>query len=383
MGKKEKSLLFLVVIFLFSVPFFSKASSCITYGQPFFHSMDQPNNILAYNCEEGVIKDLDIGKFLVSDVSGTDDLGSFIHKLVWSPDGENVAILAENVSPAIRNLKLFSSDKNDGELLWWIYNLKSHQAAILPDGILSIGWLDGNNLVYNFQNTEIRKININNVGQPVKLISPLKGKNNLEDDLVPAMLGENMIFPLDHGFYVINKSNGNAEFKAIDKIIKGISVDYFSSNVFAIETDADFRIYGNNAEILKINQIFSHPVFVSSNLILGVKNDGAVYSFDEAQKKFEKYAPFKISNPAYLYSANGEADLFAITAEGNVYYLKNGELKIFSDKPAPDANNQSNAIGNGNSAAGKNNIWIYFAIVVTSLILSIAYINWKIRRYNK
>jgi hypothetical protein len=382
MIKKGKSL-FLVALFLFSIPFFSQASSCITYGQPFFHSVKQPNDVFAYNCEEGVIKDLDISKFLVFDVSGTDDLGSFIHKLVWAPDGENVAILAENISPAVRNLKLYSSNKNDGELLWWIYNLKSHEATLLPDGIVSVGWLDDSNLVYNFQNLEIRKIDINNADQYVKLISSLKGKNDLEDDLSPFVLGEKILFPLDYGFYVIDRSNGNSEFKAIDKTIKGISIDYYSSNVFVIETDVDFRIYSNYVEISKINQIFRNLIFVSDNKILGVKNDGAVYAFDEKENKFERYINFKILNPIYLFSASNEAELFAITPEGNIYYLKNGELKIFSDKPSPDANNQNNAIENRNNTTGKNNIWIYFAIVVTSLILSIAYINWKIKRCNK
>jgi len=113
---------------------------------------------------------------------------------------------------------------------------------------------------------------------------------------------------------------------------------------------------------------------------LGVKNDGNGYILNTKTRKFEKYLPLKINNPGYLFQVNGEENILAITGEGDLYYLKNGDFKIFTEKEIPEQNISTE---DPKIPSRKISIWQMIVVIITASIIVFFYVIWKIKKGKK
>ena len=218
-------------------------------------------------------------------VSGTEQLGGFIHNFVWSPDGTKALALAENVTATVQTLEFFSPQRKANSLNWWLYDFKTGKAVLLDEKIVSIGWASNDEAVYNWGNKDLSLASLDNSGlsNNIKLADITSDSNNLDSIIPPVGMNGLVAFPLQKGFYAVALGRKTAKYYSLAGGVQKVLADPLEQKYFIILSSGSlykFTVPDDNLTVA--DNIFSAAdlAFLGKDSLVTAGTDGRVYSYD-------------------------------------------------------------------------------------------------------
>lgn len=287
MSIKKKYLFYPIACFFLLSLFAQKASTqCDSFSFP------NINNTGAsfFSCETGELKTYSLKNESVVSTPRKESLGGFIHKLVWSPDGKKILVLAENIPAAKQQTAFTSPERELGSLNWWLYNLDTSKSTLLAKDIILAGWISNNEIVYNWNNDNLFKADTNNLTKYTELTKLTPNSNTLDDSLIPLTTSKAIIFPIKNGFYKINPSSNKADFFSLSSPVFESIVNQFNSSEVIFRLNSSLvRFNIDNDKIETIDTSFSgHNIIfyqINSLAFLGDNDRIYIYYFDSGKKE--------------------------------------------------------------------------------------------------
>jgi hypothetical protein len=316
-----KKLFYLAVILLIFSPAIDSelaSAQCNIFDFPLI----QKNNLLFFSCELGEIQKLDYQNN-ISSVPSKNNLGGFVHNFIWSPDGNNALILAENVSAATQTLELYSPEREIDSLNWWVYDLRIGKARLLNKNIISIGWTSNDEVVYNWNNATLSTAKINDLDSDkhIELANITGDSVSLDEVVSPVNLNDTILFPIKKGFYTLNLSNKKVKYYLLSDGIQKIIANTFEQNIFIIKSGNSlykFTISDENISALEKEFSATDLAFLNKNSLVIVEADGKAYSYD-IQSKVKTMILLNLSGAISGVFSMGNEDEFIFTIGNNVY----------------------------------------------------------------
>lgn len=274
----QKIILFLFFGTFVFFPFFAHGQQC-NYSS----SLTKGNeSLLLYNCKKGEIERIDQNDAVLSLEEERESLGGFVHAIAWSPDGNRAFVLSENIFPAKQTIAFSTLLREKESLNWWLYDMTSGSAVLLDKEILSIGWASNSSAIYNWDNKEIRtaKIQTSSFEEP-KTITTLQSSTNILEHILPPLSSDSQtLFPLEKGFYIIQKSS-EAKYIDLPDGVKKIALNPFNTSIFLVHSNNTLFSLDEkgNFSTLDADFPFIDFSFLDANLLAVADKDGNPFSY--------------------------------------------------------------------------------------------------------
>ncbi len=314
-----KKILFLTLILVIFFTPSLLAAQCNLFEFP---KITKGQDITFFDCDTG---DFNIftKENTLNPVPAKKSLGAFIHNLIWSPNGESVLILSENVSAAKQELTFYSPNRRLNSLNWWIYNINTGEALLLDEHILLASWISDDEIIYNWDNKNFARARINNLGQFAKIADITQDQNSLSglSTFQPVVLNDIIFFPMEKGFYSLRLDNKESFYNPLPENIKKAIINNFTNNSVVIQTEKALSSFSFSENILKsIDADFNAKdiAFYNQDSLVIADDNGQVYSYDINSKTKTRILLASSGEVSRVYSS-GQSDEFLFVIGQNVY----------------------------------------------------------------
>ncbi len=265
----------------FSRPTFVLAGCCDTFAFPSVSS--DGNTITFFSRETGDLRQYDVQGAVASSLERRLSLGGSVLKIVWSPDGKRMLLLAENVPAAKQELRFLSQDRDMDSLNWWLYDPATDDAVLLDAGIVDAGWLPDGRIVYDWNDVELSVTDMSNPGTHVRLAALSGAGRKTDDALGVATSSGRAVFPANNGIYDLGADGLTVRFFPTEAAVTGVAANPFDPDRFLVSTASGPILFdATSGRLEKIDTALSvrQSVFIGKTSVALSVADGKVYSHD-------------------------------------------------------------------------------------------------------
>lgn len=254
---------------------------CQTFGFPLV-SVDT-STITFYSRKTGDLFRYDVSGSAAESLGRGLSLGASIKKIVWSPDGKRMLLLAENVPAAMQELRFLSQDRDIDSLNWWLYDPATDDAVLLDAGIVDAGWLPDGRIVYDWNDVELSVMDVSHPGTHVRLAALSGAGRKTDDALGVSTSTSRAVFPANNGIYDLGADGSTVRFFPTEAAVTGVAVNPFDPDRFLVSTASGPILFdATSGRLEKIDTTLSvrQSVFIGKTSAALLVADGKVYSHD-------------------------------------------------------------------------------------------------------
>jgi hypothetical protein len=361
--------------------------TCDYFGFPFV--LGSSAQITFFDCETGQLRMYDANGSTVIPIESGKNLGGFVHKLVWSPDGNRVLILTENIAAAKQELKFYSQNRALNTLNWWLYDIQNDRAELLDGHIIDAGWISANRIIYDWDNTKLSMSDISALGTFEKVLDlPVSSVRTMTDGLYPVASGTTVVFPMKTGVYSVQENGHRSVFLPTEGSVLRVVANPFSKDDFVIQTDAGiFRLDATEGVYHRLDSVSSarDMIYYAPDALALLVGEGSVYVHDMTSGKEEALVNvtgkigkiFSIGHEKEFLFTSGTAVFKKVGSETEVSLPGIGPEAGAIGSPIPD----SSASVDPSSKSGNVSMLLFgVAMVVIILVIVLAFIAIRRRR---
>lgn len=266
---------------------FATDVTCDYFGFPFVSG--DSARITFFDCETGQLRVYDANGTSVVPLESEKNLGGFVQKLNWSPDGNRALILAENVSAAKQELMFRTSDRELNSLNWWLYDVRTDRAELLDGHVIDAGWVSADRIIYDWDNSKLSVSDIADLGKFEKIADiPDSYIRTPDDGLSPVSSGSTVVFPMKKGLFSVSDGGHRATFIPVDGSIMRIVANPFTPDDYAVWTDSGmFRLNSASGSFRRIDSGLTvrDIVYYAPDTLALLVGNGTVYVHDMTSGK--------------------------------------------------------------------------------------------------